>query len=1203
MACCKLMAHWAAMSLLLCGLAACGNPYALSLDDINETPFWRNRDAPAAIEISPPQIYARETLINDRRQEKTYLDKLLEESVTIKFDPQLRRELVDLTSVGLALQGKYDPASVNSYTEKRRLDEIENERAVLEKQLEVRRLEQQVEALDAGAAEGAPAPAGGAAPPGGATPAAAPTAAPAPAAAPAGPAPAAAAPASAAMAGNEAVPTIEVVKGLRPILKDLRDQLDKSTTLPVTALSGLQPDPREVFRDRQAYRSDLRSALSEAQLDDIHDQQGRSLYRMQFRATVLPGKVKDKWGIAELDLKRPIIKYGELKSLYNSWLAHSTYRMNVSRDEGDPGRNNLRVRDFEALGASTGLFEAVRIYYNSDKALKIADPCQQYITPYELDAFKGADFYQSDACDKLTIAVPPDQGRFVHPVLPGLDWLLLAYLAEKVHFDVVAAQGAPLPALDMRASDASPACSLRPEPASSAVSAGSGLPFKDALFKLLAAVTAREPQQSESRSANEVPPQVPPDAAGISTAQQNFARDPTRNDLAKLRDVESKTILRIGEGLQTLSLESLLALTAEPINATDGSALRRAAIRARLFLERAEPILTTINGLVSRRDIDPVIGSKVILASSAYEESVQSARMLLHEIDRASGCNGALLIDVEQHQLRPPGRFCKLITESESHKSCEALDKPDIDVAESSFVLSGNPYVYTAQPLELAQRISTVASAAEALQLGLALQAALPTQGVSGQGAFDLATAALGKVDVLERMPTVVGFARNQERLQGQDEAASEADADRRYMSEFGWVFGPRVRIDPARKKLNLVQQLATYSVTADLSLPSFWPHVRFGGKTAWVGNWHDGSVIDTEDRPERGMRVDLPKNRADYDSLTAYLATRATGRDVQLTRIDRVEPQRPSLCGDGNLTMLVYGANVWRSTELYLQGVPADETSVQVLPDMEGVRASFPLAAVKRASAGDQVKLTAWTRNGFDERTLLLAEDESCQTLGTPRPSITEPAILAVHPSTISACDSTPAIAVETQGLGEIKQVLLGNLLGSTRGNSLNLGLRDAVIVEFSGANARNAGLGQVPLTLVGKDGVASLPILRVGEPKDGCKPVDPTAALKPAIAEVRDVGQAAVNTIDVCRDGPHLLRISGTALAGVAKGKISNRLSAADGATDKAVTVAFDDLKLGAAPGNPPVTLELLDAGDKKVIDKSLNTACAKPEKKEED
>jgi hypothetical protein len=113
----------------------------------------------------------------------------------------------------------------------------------------------------------------------------------------------------------------------------------------------------------------------------------------------------------------------------------------------------------------------------------------------------------------------------------------------------------------------------------------------------------------------------------------------------------------------------------------------------------------------------------------------------------------------------------------------------------------------------------------------------------------------------------------------------------------------------------------------------------------------------------------------------------------------------------------------------------------------------------------------------------------------------------------------------------------------------------------------------------------------------------VDPTAALKPAIAEVRDVGQAAVNTIDVCRDGPHLLRISGTALAGVAKGKISNRLSAADGATDKAVTVAFDDLKLGAAPGNPPVTLELLDAGDKKVIDKSLNTACAKPEKKEED
>jgi hypothetical protein len=55
--------------LSVLSLARCPAPYSLNIHEINEGSFYRGRDEPAAIELSTPQIYAREALINDRRDE------------------------------------------------------------------------------------------------------------------------------------------------------------------------------------------------------------------------------------------------------------------------------------------------------------------------------------------------------------------------------------------------------------------------------------------------------------------------------------------------------------------------------------------------------------------------------------------------------------------------------------------------------------------------------------------------------------------------------------------------------------------------------------------------------------------------------------------------------------------------------------------------------------------------------------------------------------------------------------------------------------------------------------------------------------------------------------------------------------------------------------------------------------------------------
>ena len=93
---------------LLAGCSVFDRPYAdaPSVASIQE----KESDTPGVITVSEPQLYARENLINDRREELKYLKDMLEKSEGLNFDtPSISRNLSDAVAARFAANIGYDP--------------------------------------------------------------------------------------------------------------------------------------------------------------------------------------------------------------------------------------------------------------------------------------------------------------------------------------------------------------------------------------------------------------------------------------------------------------------------------------------------------------------------------------------------------------------------------------------------------------------------------------------------------------------------------------------------------------------------------------------------------------------------------------------------------------------------------------------------------------------------------------------------------------------------------------------------------------------------------------------------------------------------------------------------------------------------------------------------------------------------------------
>jgi hypothetical protein len=300
-----------------------------------------------------------------------------------------------------------------------------------------------------------------------------------------------------------------------------------------------------------------------------------------------------------------------------------------------------------------------------------------------------------------------------------------------------------------------------------------------------------------------------------------------------------------------------------------------------------------------------------------------------------------------------PDKFCEAII-ADWDETWKGPDACGLDV-DAKAKARGDAYAYAAQPELQEQRLSTLASAANSLNLALAVAAADPQSGLGGQAAANHMRAAVGKVDAIERTPLVVGFASGH----------GQADAT------FGWVFGPKVFVDAQEETLELRQTLAARQVFADLSLPAWWPAVELSVTSAWVHNWYAGEdYLEKENWSEttttKPMRVDLPMARGDLDAFTDHLRQFALRQALGLNsaHIYSVSPAKVKGCKEG-VTFLIEGPDLWRDPTVYLRGQKHE--SVSVLPDMAGIAATFKLETLPRFPQGAGDELTVVTQRGSD--------------------------------------------------------------------------------------------------------------------------------------------------------------------------------------------------------------------------------------------
>lgn len=281
------------------GLAACSTPYGNRI-----APDLAAPQAPATILVSDPKLYRREALIDERREEVAYINRLMKESETIAFTPDIVRELEVIRSLSLSLGVGSDPAAGRANRQAERVGEIRDEIELTKLQLELAQMKRDAEL----ARDRLPAqtePTAGATGGSGTAPATRPV---------------------------TAADASAVITRIDALQKSLADRLAASVPGPrgVTATAN----PIDSFRDRATYRALLATARNAASLDELHDSGGNALARFTFQATILPDR-QGKHDAAVGLLKMSVDTAADnslLPEIYQGWISH----LNAAGDISDP---------------------------------------------------------------------------------------------------------------------------------------------------------------------------------------------------------------------------------------------------------------------------------------------------------------------------------------------------------------------------------------------------------------------------------------------------------------------------------------------------------------------------------------------------------------------------------------------------------------------------------------------------------------------------------------------------------------------------------------------------------------------------------------------------------------------------------------------------------------------------------------------------
>ncbi len=847
----------------------CGTPRPFDTEKISS----EGDQTAARIAFSYPQVFSRESLINDRLKEGLFLEDMLSKSGEAQFQSQLRRDLTMISSLAGQLGISFDSATKLGLDRSEALDDISSQIEMTRLRAELQRLQEQYQTLQSGTGAGLMPPSGTAT--------------------------------SASQNGDAGAPKAQLDE-IVPRVKEALDKLAEIAKNRLRSATEVQ-SPEDHFRDLQAYRAQLRGARNTAKLDDTHDRDGNALYRMQFTATVFPGtaETQRRWGIARVEVAPPFLSKADVDRLYLRWLAHSTSRLNVVNHHGAIETDDQYVRltsDNRLIGLVSLKPEVFKAGQNRSATMWIAvhpdltfEIKELMLRKDELSAWYNelADFFQeyptvahlknpsrshwSSAIKRKAPAVADEKRRVAQN--------------EKLRLALQEVLGDGCPFLNPR--DTSPWNRYRD-------------------FFAIANTLARDN------------PFLQAGLQGITQVEQERGR--------------VLHIDKANRGASIVLLDDIASVAADSL-----------WLITQLYLLAGEACDEPRKELAERVLDVPV--------PESFDRAVR-------RYDEDKSCqNVAAFMAAEPSSESPPRKPSKL-------RAC------------------GAPVVYTIAPIEEAQRMSSVAGAANSAQMALALAGALPRSGVDARAGVGHLQSAVGNAEAVERLPLVVGFSEQIPKATAPTEMGLGTPTSR-----FGWVFGPQAYVETTGKpRIALRHVVSTHQLAVDVSVPVWWPKFDLSVATAWVGNtWTstkdvldqgtEGAAVKVKmgaSMHSQGLEVNRPLSIGDLDTLTAYLLRAFPPYGLRPVRIDRVEPESIALCKtDSDVSLLIYGLNLWRNPDVYLLGQKA--MNVHVMPDMQGISADFKLKGGHMAVDASR-SLVVWTQSGPTEHPVKLKSDgEGC--------------------------------------------------------------------------------------------------------------------------------------------------------------------------------------------------------------------------------
>lgn len=261
---------------------------------------------------------------------------------------------------------------------------------------------------------------------------------------------------------------------------------------------------------------------------------------------------------------------------------------------------------------------------------------------------------------------------------------------------------------------------------------------------------------------------------------------------------------------------------------------------------------------------------------------------------------------------------------------------------------------YNIGPREQVQQISTTAHSASSLSLAASIAATEPSSGLGASAATEYARQKTGRATAAERVPTVVGYGK----------AGT---------NEFGWVFGPHAVLDGERQ-IDMAHLLKTHDLTADLSIPGWWPHLLLEHSSLWAPGLKDIAHSSVANETQNTTLTKIELRRSTFKSITKFF----TKHQDQPT-VTRVSGGPIRLCKPS--TLLLEGDELWRASQIMYKGVILERSTITMAPDMTGIIVKIPANQNFYLDADTGNKLRVLTPMGSDEVNVDLDTSTGCST------------------------------------------------------------------------------------------------------------------------------------------------------------------------------------------------------------------------------